>query len=743
MLSSLPIIKTARIIALVALPLSLLAAMLIGMPGAHAQTPQEPAPPPPQTAQDQGEVVRTYTELIQTDVMVFDKQGKFATGLTSSDFELRIDGKVKPVEFFERITAGSVNEEAQLAAARGASRPSRSLSGPAPLDRGRPIIFYVDDLHMDLTGIQTAKKLITKFIENEMRQNDEVAIASSSGQIGFLQQLTDNKTVLRAAVERLRVRTNTVVDFERPSMTEYQAFLITNYDRDTTDYFTEATMRDNPGLTHDAAEALVKARASGTAKQSTAVTTNSLAGLESLIRGAEKLPGRKLVFFLSGGFFVEDRLSDTRDRLQRITSAAARSSVVIYSMDARGLISGMSDASTNVAFDPSGRLFRSTSGAIVASQDGMNALARDTGGKPFFNTNNLDPGLEKALKETATYYLLAWKPDPETRGSGRFRRIEVKVIGKPDLTVQVRRGFFDREPEPLKTAKNDKRDKNKKPEDKTPEAQVRKVMLTSYPVHDIPVSLSLSYLKTASKGPRLSAALQVPHEFLSFVPTNGKTVATVTLVGTVFDDKGGEGGSFHTRVTVEAPTAEAAKDAPDLTYGYPIYVQAGLYQVRVGVRDEATGRAGTAHSWIEIPNITSGELALSSVLTGLRSQDTISNASAPAPGTPETVNLSITNRFSPSGYLRFLVMIYNAMRAPTDSKPDVALQVQVLRDDQPVTTTPLRKVATDEIADLTSIPYAAELPLNRLPAGRYTLQVTVVDRVAKKSASQQTRFEIE
>jgi hypothetical protein len=373
----------------------------------------------------------------------------------------------------------------------------------------------------------------------------------------------------------------------------------------------------------------------------------------------------------------------------------------------------------------------------------MNALARDTGGKPFFNTNNLDPGLEKALKETATYYLLAWKPDPETRGSGRFRRIEVKVIGKPELTVQVRRGFFDREPEPLKTAKNDKRDKNKKPEDKTPEAQVRRVMLTSYPVHDIPVSLSLSYLKTATKGPRLSAALQVPHEFLSFVPTNGKSVATLTLVGTVFDEKGNEGGSFHNRVTVEAPTAEAAKDAPDLTYGYPIYVPAGLYQVRVGVRDEATGRAGTAHSWIEIPNITSGELALSSVLTGLRSQGTISNASAPAPGTPEIVNLSITNRFSPSGYLRFLVMIYNAMRAPADSKPDVALQVQVLRDDQPVTTTPLRKVSTDEVADLTSIPYAAELPLNRLPAGRYTLQVTVVDRVAKKSASQQTRFEIQ
>jgi VWFA-related protein len=745
MLSSLPIIKTARLVALPSVGLALLAYLLIGWPRTHAQTPQDPPPPPPvQTTQDQGEVVRTYTELIQTDVMVFDKQGKFASGLTSSDFELRIDGKVKPVDFFERVTAGSTDEELQLAAARGTSRPGADrLPAPAPLDRGRPIFFFVDDLHMDLTAIQTARKLITKFLDNEMRQNDEVAIASSSGQIGFLQQLTDNKTVLRAALERLRVRTNTVKDFERPTMTEYQALMITNYDHDATEFFIDATMREIPGLGRDAAESLVRARASSTAKQSNAITTNSLAGLEGLVRGAEKLPGRKLVFFISGGFFIEDHLSDTRDRLQRITSAAARSSVVIYSMDARGLIGNFPDASSDMPFDPSGRLQRVNGGEIIASQNGMNALARDTGGKPFFNSNSLDPALGKALRETATYYLLAWKPDPETRGSGRFRRIEVKVIGRPELTVQVRRGFFDREPDAAKTAKNEKRDKKKTPDDKTPEAQVRKIMLTSYPVHDLPVSLSLSYLKTQTKGPRLSAALEVPHEFLSFVPVNGKAVATVTLVGTVFDEKGNEGGSFHTRVTVEAPTAEEAKSSPDLTYGYPIYVPAGLYQVRVGVRDEASGRAGTAHSWIEIPNITSGQLALSSVLTGLRTQATLSNASAPAPGTQETVNLSITNRFAPNGYLRFLVMIYNAMRAPADAIPDVALQVQVLRDDQPVTTTPLRKVSTDEITDLTSIPYAAELPLNRLPAGRYTLKVMVVDRVAKKSASQQTRFEIE
>src|SRR6185436_18249647 len=179
-------------------------------------------------------------EIVQKDVMVFDKQGLFVDGLKNSDFELRIDGKPKQVEFFEKVTTVSINEEMQIAAARGSGRTTANAPGPAPLDRGRPIFFYVDDLHLDLAAWQATRKLITHFIDNEMGQNDEAAIASASGQIGFLQQLTDNKTVLRMALERLKVRPYSIRDFERPTMTEYQALLVSNYDHDLTEFFVDA-----------------------------------------------------------------------------------------------------------------------------------------------------------------------------------------------------------------------------------------------------------------------------------------------------------------------------------------------------------------------------------------------------------------------------------------------------------------------------------------------------------------------
>src|SRR3989440_4631483 len=136
-------------------------------------------------------------------------------------------------------------------------------------------------------------------------------------------------------------------------------------------------------------------------------------------------------------------------------------------MDARGLVASLTDASSDVAFDPSGRLERASSGELLASQDAMNALAKDTGGRAVFNTNGLDTGLSNALKETSVYYLLAWRPEHAAQASGKFRRIAVTVPTRPDLTMRVRQGFYDLEP--AANNKHSKENESAKPP-KLPEA---------------------------------------------------------------------------------------------------------------------------------------------------------------------------------------------------------------------------------------------------------------------------------
>lgn len=698
---------------------------------------------PERGRQDQTDVLRVFTELVQTDVMVFDKAGHFVDGLKKEDFELRLDGQVKPIDFFERVTTGSANEESQLAAARGASNrssDSTNATAPVPLDRGRPIFFYLDDLHLDLPSLKAGKKLISDFIDKQMGQNDEVAIASASGQIGFLQQLTDNKTVLRAALARLNARGYFVRDNDRPPMTEYQALLIESFDRDTTNYFIEETMKQYPGMDRETAEAQVRTRARMMLQQGDNVTMATLAGLDGLVRSANKLPGRKLIFFISGGIFLDPHTNSV-NRIQRITSAAAKNGVVIYSLDARGLTTGLPDASSEVAFDVSGRLDRSTLGALTASQDVLNALAHDTGGKAVFNTNALDVGLTKALKETSAYYLLAWKPEGETQHASKFHRIEVKVIGRPQLTVQVRRGYFDVEPEPVAAKPN--KVKAPAPANKTEEQDLRQKLGSTFPERAIPTSLNLNYVNTSDRGWMLSTMMEVPSSFLTFDTVGGKQVATVDFAGVFYNDKGQAGSSFNKRVTLEAQPNDPSGRGT-VRYSYPLFLAPGLYHVRVGARDAKSGRIGSAHGWVEIPNLKPDQLGLSSVLIGVRPSSALNTTSETSQTLTNSLDLSISHRFQRDSNLRFVIFIYNAKAAPApDAKADIALQVQLVRDNQPVVTTALKKIPIENIADVSRILYAAEIPLTGLPAGRYLMQVTIIDRTSKQSASQQTRFEIE
>lgn len=694
---------------------------------------QTTTPTPPAKPQD--EVVRVYTELVQTDVMVFDKQGKFVNDLKPEHFELRIDGKPRAIQAFDQINAGS-DEESQLAAARGAN--TVNLKRPVPLDRGRIVFFYIDDLHMDLGGLSAAKKVISTFIEKEMGQNDQAAIATATGQIGFLQQLTSDRMILRTALDRVTVKSYSARDYDRPPMSEFEALLIERLDHEVFEFFVTETLRQNPGMSRQTAEGIVRARAQTIESQAANINQNTLIGLQRLVQSAKNLPGRKVLFFLSGGFLVENRRGNATSQMRDITSAAAKTGVVIYSMDTRGLVASLQDASTERPFDPYGRLSMSTFSELSATQDGMHALAADTGGKAIFNTNDLKQGLAPAMKETSSYYLLAWRPDTESKG--RFRNVEVRLIDRPDLIVRVRKGYFDLDPAPASVAK--KESEKKAPPAQNAPAKLREAIGAAYPERTLPILLSADYYDIAGKGPMLSTAIQVPGEFLVFgEQPDGKIQAVLDLTGVYFDDKGIVKSSFMERIVTTAQNLEVTKGyRNDITFTYPVKLPPGLYQVRVAARDDKSGKVGSAHAWIEIPDLTKKKLTMSSLLLGERTPTTMANVSNQSGLSP--VALSASHRFRRESTLRFLLFAYNGVFSPADQKPDVAVQVQVIRDDQPVITTALKKINTEGVTDVERLPYAAEIPLHELLPGRYLLKVTLIDRVSKQSTSRQTHFDV-
>jgi hypothetical protein len=271
--------------------------------------------------------------------------------------------------------------------------------------------------------------------------------------------------------------------------------------------------------------------------------------------------------------------------------------------------------------------------------------------------------------------------------------------------------------------------------------KLREAISAAYPKLEVPLTLGLNYYDIAGKGPTVAAAVQIPGEFLTFGPRNEKTQAVADLTGVFFDEKGVAKANFYDRlVTTSASPEEAKSYHGDITYTYQANLQPGLYQVRVAVRDDLSGRTGSIHGWIEIPDISNKRLSMSSLLLGERTQNSITNVSND--NEVGSVRLSPSHRFQSLSTLRFMTFAYNATISSSDQQPDLAVQVQVIRDDQPVVTSAVRKVSTEGMPDLARIPYAAEIPLNGLQPGRYILQISFIDRLSKQSTSRQTHFDI-
>ncbi|HEV2761616.1 MAG TPA: VWA domain-containing protein [Pyrinomonadaceae bacterium] len=717
----------------------LLSLSLSAGPPARAQQP--PA------SQDE-EVVRVETELVQTDVTVFDKQGKFVDGLTADQFELKVDGKPQAVSFFERVVAGSVDEDAQLAAARGrGSRPAPASAAAAgavkPLDRGRVVVFFVDDLHLSPPGVKSTRDTLLRFLNEQMGQNDQAVVFTASGQLGFLQQLTGDKAVLRRAIEQLVYRGREVRDFERPPMSMSQALAVERRDPMVVNFYVEHLLRETPMMRRDVAENMVLVRATQIISQSDAVAIGTLATLEHLVRMSAQIPGRKIAFFFSEGFHITSRDTQLRERLRRIADASARSGVVIYSLDAKGLTSGMPDASTDVAFDPGARLMATQMSERGSLLDPLYSLAVDTGGRALVNTNALSLSLTNALKETSVYYLLAWRPDGVApQRAARSRRVEVSVRGRPDLSVNVRRGHFDAPLPPLEAKRQKGKEKEKEKEKTNPAAdELRDALVSVFPTGDLPTALSVGYVNTPTHASVVNATVEIDDASLDYASATAPQNARADVLGAIFDREGKPVSTFKQQLSVLPPKPEAGAARRRITYSQQVALPPGLYQVRIAARDARSGRTGSAAEWLEIPDFSKGRFGMSSIFIGEKTAQEVADVKG-ADGAPVApVLVSGDRRFSRDSRLRFLLHVYNAALA--SNAPDVALQVQVFRDDQPVITTPLSRVKADGLTDKTRIPYAAEMNLTSLPAGRYVLQVNAIDRVAKAHATQKTSFTVQ
>ena len=571
-----------------------------------SQTKPEQKPEPAGEAQD---VIKFETSLVQTDVMVFDKAGRPVTDLRPEQFQLKINNTPREISFFEAVRSGGFSSQSDT----NAGQPNAAQPGAPKSDaQRRAIIFFVDDLHLAPDSLARTRKALFEYIDRGIADTDLVAITSPSGQVGFLQQFTANKDALRSAVARLNYRTNTKLDMDKPPMSEYIAMKIREGDEQALIYYIQEIQKQNCirtrggvicSVTPQGARQMAKNRANEIVVEAAPTAADTLRLLEGLMRTAAQLPGRKLVFVISDGFYLTDTKTGSIDKIKRVTDAAGRAGVVIYTLDARGIVSDSIDIVNNKPIDSKGMLVGASMGEISASQDGLNALAADTGGQALLNTNlPMHQWVQKVLDETSNYYLLAWKPDNEEQKRGKFKHIDVSIVGRPDLKVRLRTSYFKSAALPLLTTKK----KSDKDPAKARDDDMRIVIDTPVSQREIPTEVDLRFVQMPGFGTRVVATISIDDAALTFEPTDGKSSADVDIGGILYDDKGKPIDSFVGRLRIFPKSSIAAGSGTRekrSIYRFSTLVPGGLYQVRVGIRDLKSSRLGSAMDWIKVPKI--------------------------------------------------------------------------------------------------------------------------------------------
>ena len=394
-------------------------------------------------------------EEVVVDVIVRDKKGRAITNLTRSDFSVFDDGKPRPVQSFRFVDG---------VAAASAANVQGSSAHVDPLRQIRLVSLIFDRMGID--GRRLSGQAALDLLKENLPQNVYMAVFSLDRKLEALQSFTNNRDLLRKAVEHATSGGYTEFGSDSAGIEKQveQELLGPNVSGKLS-LEERADEMASPGQFNNSPDQLfakVMIQMLRFDQEADAIQTgrSSIFGLLAAVQGQFQLPGRKTILYFADGFVIPQGMEEP---FQTLISTANRNNVSFYSIDARGLISDQMNgraisqlsraaiaSDENGAGQPIGdnhitaESARSADTAIVSgrynTQDTLATLAEQTGGFLVANTNDFRGPLHRIAEEIESYYELTYSPQIE-KYDGSFRKINVKT-SRSDLRVQSRSGYF-------------------------------------------------------------------------------------------------------------------------------------------------------------------------------------------------------------------------------------------------------------------------------------------------------------
>jgi VWFA-related protein len=679
--------------------------------------------------------VKITADLVQTDVLVKDKANKPLSGLRREDFEIFDDGKPQVITNF-----AYESESSRTLSDSEAGQPRSLPKAVTAKEVKRVMAFVVDTLHMKVENLYRTRQMLTNFIDAKMEAGDVVLVLPTAGGSGILQQFTSDQALLRSAVDRLRpfIFTNNAT----PHRDNGSNAVGTNINNGGS-----TVSQQTAGMGSSMGSGRGGGQGGGRSMPRTAQgprTTpmdsvdpveeadvrNTLYTLDNLIRAMSALPGRKLAVLISEGFRIYQ--TETTEDLRQTTDLAGRSGVVFYTIDPRGLdplTVEASDVLVNQAMVSQAvkSVQNQKTNDFFESQDSLKAIAVDTGGRFFRDNNDIKAGLDSMLLENSAYYVLGFQPDP-SKWDGKYHKLKVAVAGRPDLSIQARAGYL---------ARSDKVNSNVIFDPAAPEeaGAINSPLVR----RDIDLRLTPFYRDEAKQEALMVTVLHIDAGRLHFEQADGRYKNKLEIFGFMLDGGGKQVDGFKDTLDLNLlPKTYDLALRDGVLSTRSLYVKPGRYQMRVLVRETATGLIGTANNYVEVPDLKTDLLAMSSIFT--------------LPDTPESggvgnsasqAALLSQKRFKRGNKLEYMFVIYHA--TARDGKTDLEMRTQILKAGRLIVTSqPMPVQALQGSSPPGRILAGGAFTIGaQLPPDEYTLEVTVVDRLSKKDKQVIARQEID
>ena len=653
----------------------------------------------PSTAPQQPPITfRAEVNYVEVDTRVLDAQGKFVAGLKPEDFQVFEDGKPQKVSAFSMVNIPVERAERPLFASKPIEADVRNNLQAAD---GRIYVIMLDDMHTAALRSQRIKAAARLFIEKYVGANDMVAVVHTSGRTDAGQEFTTSQARLLAAVDKFMGRKLTSATLNMVDDVSNRAGTAM------------AASSSDPARDLDDKERGYNAR-------------NALDSIRNVSNYLGNIRGRRkaIVYFSEGiDYNINELFSNTMTEAQSVIdatrdmiAASTRANVAVYAIDPRGLGGEFDDLSAIQSFPDDTTLglgMGSIYNEVRLAQDSLRVMGEETGGFAVVNQNDFKSAFQRVVDDNSSYYVLGYYASNDKR-DGRFRKIEVKLVNKPGLSVRARKGYVA--------------PRGKAPETKTteakdgPSAELKDALESPVPLTSLPLAVTATVFKGPAPKASVVIASYVVGASLPLVEAGGMFKNDLEVLAVATDEKGKTFNTGRNTVNLNMkPDTATRVRGSGFRMIQSLDLSPGRYTLRLALREGNTRKSGSVTLDLDVPDFSKtplgmSDIAMTSAMSGVaptvRPKDPLEKL-LPGP-------LTTYREFPTTDELALFAEIYDNIKTP--HKVEIVATVKA-EGGQTVFQTKETRDSADLAGSAGGHGFEARIPLRQMGPGLYVLRV--------------------